>query len=83
MLGGVSVVGVRFPVRPAAKVPVGRLMFGTVLGTIIQGDQEAGLGMGFGARFGEAIEGIEGLVVTYPMRDGAQGLPHLAVGRGA
>lgn len=83
MLSGVSVVGVRFPVRPAAMMPVGRLVFGAALWTIIQGYQEAGLGMGFGTRFGEAIVGVESFVVTYPMGDGAQGLPHLAVGRGA
>lgn len=72
MLGGVSIVGVRFPVCPIAMVPVGRLMFGAALmRTIIQGDQEAGLGVGFGARFGEAIEGVEALIVTYPVRDGA------------
>lgn len=82
MLSGVSIVGVRFPVRPAAMVPVGRLVFGAALWTVIQGYQEAGLAMGFRARFGEAIVGVESLVVTYPMGDGAQGLPHLAVGRG-
>lgn len=80
MFGGVSIVGIRFPVRPAAMVPVGRLVFGAALWTVIHGDQEAGLGMGFGAGFGEAIVGVESLVVTYPMGDGVQGLPHLAVG---
>lgn len=83
MLGGVCIVGVRFPVCPAAMVPVGRLMFGAGLWTIFQGDQEAGLGMGFWARFGEAIEGVEGFVVTYPVGDGTQSLPHLAVSCGA
>lgn len=83
MLSGVSVVGIRFPVRPAAMVPVGRLVFGAALWTVIQGYQETGLNMGFGARFGEAIVGVESFIVTYPMGDGAQGLPHLAVGCGA
>ena len=83
MLGGVRVVGVGFPVRPAAVVPGGSLVFGAAFCAVIQGDQEAGLGVGFGTGFGEPIVGIEGLVVTYPMGDGAQGLPHLAVGRGA
>lgn len=69
--------------RPTAEVSVGRLVFGAVFFIVIQGDQEAGLGVGFRTRFGEAIEGVEGLVVTYPMGDGAQGLPHLAVGCGA
>lgn len=69
MLSGVSVVGVGFPVCPAAMVPVGRLVFGAALWTVIQGYQEAGLGMGFGARFGEAIVGVESFVVTYPMGD--------------
>jgi len=83
VLGGVCVVGIRFPVRPTAMVPTGSLGFGAALWTVIQGDQEAGLGMGFGAGFSEAIVGVESLVVTYPMGDGAQGLPHLAVGCGA
>ena len=83
MLSGVSVVGVGFPVCPAAMVPVGRLVFRAALWTVIQRYQETRLCMGFGARFGEAIVGVECFVVTYPMRDGAQGLPHLAVGRGA
>lgn len=82
MLGRISIVGVRLPVCPAAKVSVGRLVFGADLWTIIHGDQEAGLGVGFRTRFGKAIEGIQGLVITYPMGDGAQGLPHLAVGGG-
>lgn len=83
VLGGVSVVGVRFPVGPAAMVAVGGLMFGTALLAVIQGNQETGLGMGFGARFGEAIEGVKGFVVTYPVGYGAQRLPHLAVCRRA
>lgn len=83
MLGGVCIVGVGFPVRPAAMVPAGRLVFGAALWAVIQGDQEAGVGMGFGARFSEAIESIEGLVATYPVGDGVQGLPHLAISCGA
>lgn len=83
MLGGVCIVGIRFPVRPAAVVPAGRLMFGAALRSVIQGDQKAGLGMGFGARFSQAIESIQGLVATYPMGDGVQGLPHLAISCGA
>lgn len=82
MLGGISIVGVWFPVGPAAMVAVGRLMFGSALLAVIQRNQEAGLGMGFGARFGEAIEGVKRFVVTYPVGYGAQSLPHLAVCRG-
>lgn len=83
VLCGVSVVGVWLPVCPAAVVPAGMLVFGAALRTIVQGYQEAGLGVGFGARFGEAVVGVESFVVTYPVGDGAQGLPHLSVGCGA
>lgn len=83
MLSGVGVVGVRFPVCPAAVVPVSRLMFGAAWWSVIEGDQEAGLSVRFGAGFGEAVVGVESFIVTYPMRDGAQRLPHLAVGRRA
>lgn len=69
MFSGVSVVRVRFPMCPATMVPVGRLVFGAALWTVIQGYQEAGLGRGFGARFGESIVCVESLIVTYPMGD--------------
>lgn len=67
MLSGVSIVGVRFPVCPAARVPAGRLVFGAALGAVIQAWQETGLGVGLGTRFGESVIGIQSFLVTYPV----------------
>lgn len=67
VLSGVGIVGIRFPVCPAAMMPAGRLVFGAALGAVLQGYEETGLGVGLGPRFGEPVIGIQSFPVTYPV----------------